>query len=154
MKSRERVNQEETAESLRPQQRMEIFLGIMGSDEAREHFLELGRQYLRERRRTTANTDSENFFRQIRYSPPQRAALHNAIMEIIGRVAIQKRNPTKIERRVMNDFASREEVVASLEAYLEDKKTLVSEDEPDDDKPHTRPGPSKAAFWHRKGREH
>lgn len=142
-----------------PKKKFEILLTLFGSDNAREHFISLCREYDTERSNDVAVAgmgDAENYRhgrKAVPYSPPKRAHLHNRIMEIIGKLATQSKKLTPHQEKVLTDLGSRENVAQAIHAYVLNRE---NEDDGYDEEEEIRKGQkqSEVAYYHSLGRDH
>lgn len=145
-----------TAEERSGLEKLNTLLGMFGTEKARDNFISLCEQYYKARtEQVQANNDTENYSRnkKVVYSPPRRAQIHNAIMEIIGRIATESKNPTAEQAEVLRDFASRENVAQAIKEYVLHQDSVDEEDDEDEavKKKQNMSGPS---YFHSLGREH
>ncbi len=135
-------------------EKLEVVLRLFGSTSAREGFLETCRKYAALRSIALPDMhEMENYAPLGRgaYSPPQRANLHNQIMDTLKHLALQKLTP--LQEKVLREMASRETAGRIIKEYVLAER---HEDEDEENDPHTRkpddtPGPT---YFHSLGREH
>ena len=152
-------NTEKVKKELLPHEKFNILLGLFGTDRARKSFLETCKNYLSARimHETQAKmSDAENYrTKKITYSPPERANIHNAIMDTISRLATETKNPTPEQSAILRDFYSREDIATAIKSYFtHESKTEYIKDE-DEDKPEVKKKDmSDPAYFHYLGKEH
>ena len=150
-------NVEVAKKELPPYEKFNILLGLFGTDKARENFLETCKKYLSARiaHETQINTsEAENYRpKKITYSPPQRASLHNAIMDTISRLATETKNPSPEQSAVLSDFYSREDIAKSIKSYFAHESSQEYLDDEDEPKVNRR-DISGPAYFHSLGKEH
>lgn len=150
-----RNESEQNEESFSRKEKFEMLLGLFGTDEARERFLSICKDYYGSRKEELPPTvDAENYRAQNnkRYSPPRRAELHNLIMETLTMLATQSKNLTPLQKSVLNEFHSREEIAGAVKEYVlaEEKREEDDEDEVE----RKRSSMSGPAYFHSLGKEH
>ena len=81
---------EQNQEALSGKEKFEVVLKLFGSEAAKNAFLETCREYVQERKVSSDDGHGENYVPRSRrtYSPPQRANLHNRIMETLKRLSL------------------------------------------------------------------
>ncbi len=138
-----------------PREKFDILLKMFGTDKARENFISMCKEYSSQRvGQEVSYGDAENYRhnRKISYSPPKRAALHNSIMDIIAKIAVQTKSLSPAQQLVLKDFQSRESVAEAIRAYLLAGKKIIDDEEEEAKKSPT--GKSDVARFHSLGREH
>jgi len=108
-------------EKLPSKTKFKVLLDLFGSEKARENFISLCKEYNIERTRQVILQDTVENYRptkSIDYSPPKRAELHNNIMEIIAKLAVQLKKVTPLQKSVLRDFHSRENVAEAIKAFI------------------------------------
>lgn len=88
------LSQTNPAEKFSPKEKFEVLLGLFGNEKARQNFITLCKEYRVERVTQVVSQDQNETFvpkGKEEYSPPKRADLHNKIMEIIAKLAIQSK---------------------------------------------------------------
>lgn len=138
-------NQDHT-KKLSNQDKFEIVLKLFGSESAKNIFLGLCREYNDLRRTQKAHEiagDQEHYRKNKAYdqSPPQRANIHNQIMDTLKRLSLQKLTDT--QRSILFELASREFTTRVIHDYLEEE----NHDEDDEYRNPTK-GSSETAYFH------
>ncbi len=139
------------------EERLENFrtiLGMFGTTKAKGRFLSLCREYWTVRAvHDISLGDGENYHpsRKIEYSPQGRADTHNAIMDTIGRLAVQTKKYTPKQEMALRAFAEREEVAQAIREYILDEKDKDKDYLEDEDQPGSKTDPRKVsdvAYYH------
>ena len=124
-------------------------LKLFGTDQAREGFLATCKEYISTRR--IENTkDGENYSRDIKYSHPKRADLHNTIMDILSRLATQSKNISPQQETILRKMHNRDDAAEIIRAYV--VATEHQEDEDEDEKIKRRQTMSGTAYFHSLGK--
>lgn len=136
-------------ERFSPEGKLDVILGLFGSEKARQNFISLCEEYNMERTRSRILPDDAEGSglkkAKISYSPPKRAHLHNMIMEIIGKLAIQFENPTPLQKKVLGELHSRENVAEAIRAYIINERGAGQEDGEREIRENTK---SPTAYFH------
>jgi hypothetical protein len=87
-----------------------VVLDLFGTQAAREKFIDLCKDYLEARNEQIVASDGGESYRkgkkEVPYSPPHRAKFHNAIMETLHKLALQKLTP--LQEKVLFPMHDRE----------------------------------------------
>ena len=138
-------------EKLQNKDKFEIILKLFGSTPARDSFIEVCKKYAALRKVSLPDGNGENYEHGGRkYSPPQRANLHNQIMDTLQRLSLQKLAPT--QEKVLFEMASREMAGQIIKDWV-----LAQSDEGEDDEDkleEKRKHMSGPAYFHSLGKEH
>ncbi|MBU0998994.1 hypothetical protein KKG24_01650 [Patescibacteria group bacterium] len=120
-----KLSQTNPVEEFSLKAKFEILLGLFGSEKARQNFISLCNEYNVERvKRIILQDQNETFIPKdkVAYSPPKRADLHNKIMEIISKLAVQSKKITLLQEAVLRDFHSREYVAEAIKEFISTEK--------------------------------
>jgi hypothetical protein len=138
---------ERTYESLSDGEKFQIVLGLFGTPAAREKFIDLCKNYLEARNEQIVASDGEESYRKgkkgISYSPPHRAKFHNAIMETLHKLALQKLKP--IQEQVLFPMHDREVAAGIIAAGISEMGGGDFKNEAP-----SHPSPDQINFWHDK----
>jgi hypothetical protein len=146
--------QASSIEKLSLKEKFAVLLSVFGTEQARRNFIALCREYNTERvAQVVSQDDGENYRakKSIVYSPPQRANLHNRIMETIGKLSVQSKKITPRQEAVLRDFHSREKVAEAVAAFILAESGLGGGDDLSEE---GRKNMSDTAYFHSLGREH
>lgn len=138
-------------QGLDPAKKFEEILKLFRKSEGRKHFLNLCQEYLRQR--TISVIDSENYSsaRKRYESNPQRARIHNEIMDILKRLSLAQTTPS--QRSILNEMASREYTAELIKKYFEHLDYLHADDD-EDEQIKKEQGMSEVARFHHMSKEH
>ncbi len=148
MEAPKKTTEQTSVEKLSGKQKFDILLGLFGSAEARDRFVSICKEYYIARtKQTVQGNDGENHKpkKGVVYSPPKRAALHNKIMDTIGRIATESKNLNELQLSVLRNFASRENVAQAIKGYILAENTLEEDEDEDAIKKTTM---SETAYFH------
>ncbi len=151
-----KLSQTNPAEKFSPKEKFEVLLSLFGSEKARKNFISLCKEYHMERvTRVILQDQNENFIPKDKatYSPPKRADLHNRIMEIIGKLAVQSKNITPLQEAVLRDFHSRECVAKAIRDFILTEQGIQRDGE-EELLEKKKEGMSETAYYHSLGEDH
>lgn len=153
MKNFERMSPEnipESAERLTGKEKFEIILKLFGTNTARAAFIEVCKKYVALRLTSLADDHGENYVpRGGRvYSPPQRAKIHNQIMDTLQHLALQKLAP--LQEKVLREMASREAAGQIIKDWVSANDHPEEEEEGESER--KRSDMSGPAYFHSLGR--
>jgi|GEM_PF-1189448 len=152
---RDHITPRNELQRLSGKERLEVVLGLFGTDVARKNFLDKCRAYNIERKQSVPTSDGKNYqTKGVKYSLPKRAFLHNSIMDTISRLGVQTKKLSALQREVLSELASREEVARCIRDYV-----VFEEGRDDDNEDEQLPTVDSssnfgASKWHTLGREH
>ena len=151
-----KLSQTNPVEEFSLKAKFEILLGLFGSEKARQNFISLCKEYHKERiRQIILQDEGENYKPKntITYSPPKRADLHNKIMEIIGKLAIQLKNTTPLQEATLRDLSSRENVAEAIREFILAEQGTIRDGE-EELLEENRKNMSDVAYYHSLGNDH
>ncbi len=139
---------EQAQETLSGKEKFEIVLKLFGTGNAQDSFLEVCRKYVALRVALPADAEHYHAGSRRTYSPPQRAILHNQIMDTLKRLSLQKLSP--LSEKVLYEMADREVAGDIIKEWV-----LAHENEEDEDvEAHKRNNMSGTAYFHSLGNEY
>ncbi|KKW02564.1 MAG: hypothetical protein A3J04_01270 [Candidatus Ryanbacteria bacterium RIFCSPLOWO2_02_FULL_47_14] len=142
------------SEELNKKDKLDAILSLFGSDAARDAFINTCKEYVAARKISLPGPDGENYSdRPKRYSPPQRAHLHNSIMDTLSRLAIQSKDLSPIQRDIFREMHDRNNAGEIIRAYVVAQEGK-EDDEDIDEKQRRRGKMSDIAHFHSLGKEH
>ena len=131
-------------------EKFERLLGLFGTQTARDGFIETCRKYIGERRLSSGSGRSEYPGEKKKYTSPQRAKLHNAIMDTLKRLATQTRKIDPVTEKILYEVAERDTMAAIAEEWVSANE--YGEDE-DEDQKARRGTSSMTNFFHSRGKD-
>jgi aromatic ring-opening dioxygenase LigB subunit len=143
---------EKKFESLSRNEKFEIILRLFGTASARDNFIDLCENYLRERGTSVSHEDAETYRPKVShtYSPPRRANYHNRIMTTLRNLSLQRLAP--LQEKVLREMAEREAAALIIKAGMLAREDADFEDEDDSPARGKNINPSGTAYFHSLGK--
>lgn len=141
-------------EELQKKDKLKVILDLFGSDAARDAFLDTCKGYVAACKVSLPGADSENYSsRQQKYYPPQRAHLHNSIMDTLSRLAVQSKELSPLQQEILREMHDRNTAGEIIRAYVLALENAEDEDEIEEQN-QKRKEKSGVAYFHSLEKEH